>query len=146
MADLNEAIRLLADPTEMMEVALVLTGRHFGASRMVFAEIDPATLSVAAYRQYVDGAPEFPSDITLDDFGEAALDHLRRGHTLAVEDVMTDERTAAGVEAFKRIETRALLAVPLTSPAVCWRSLPFTTVPPASGPATRSSWPSGSLN
>ena len=114
MADLNEAIRLLADPTEMMEVALVLTGRHFGASRMVFAEIDPATLSVAAYRQYVDGAPEFPSDIKLNDFGEAAMDHLRRGHTLAVEDVMTDERTAAGVEAFKRIETRALLAVPLT--------------------------------
>ena len=41
MADLNEAIRLLVDPTEMMEVALVLAGRHFGATRMVFAEIDP---------------------------------------------------------------------------------------------------------
>ena len=63
MADLNEAIRLLVDPTEMMEVALVLTGRHFGASRMVFAEIEPTTLCVGAYRQYVDGAPDFPGDM-----------------------------------------------------------------------------------
>jgi PAS domain S-box-containing protein len=113
MADLNEAIRLLVDPTEMMEVALVLAGRHFGTTRMVFAEIEPATLNVGAYRQYVDGAPDFPGDIKLADFGTAALEHLRRGHTLVVEDVMTDERTMEGIPAFERIETRALLAVPL---------------------------------
>src|SRR4051812_35003268 len=104
MADLNEAIRLLADPTEMMEVALVLAGRHYGASRTVFAEIEPTTLDVIAYRQYVDGAPEFPMDIRLADFGQPALEHLQRGHTLVVEDVLTDERTADGMCAFKRTE------------------------------------------
>jgi PAS domain S-box-containing protein len=113
MADLNEAIRLLADPTEMMEVALVLAGRHYGASRTVFAEIEPTTLDVIAYRQYVDGAPEFPMDLRLADFGQPALVHLQRGHTLVVEDVLTDERTAGGLSAFKRTETRALLAVPI---------------------------------
>ena len=131
LADLNEAIRLLADPTEMMEVALVLTGRHFGASRMVFAEIEPTTLCVGAYRQYVDGAPDFPGDIELADFGQAALEHLRRGHTLVVEDVMTDERTAEGMRLSSGSKRAPCWRCRSPDPTVCWRSAPFMTARPA---------------
>ncbi|EWY40069.1 histidine kinase [Skermanella stibiiresistens SB22] len=114
MADLNEAVRLLVDPTDMMEVALVLAGRHFNVSRMVFAEIDPGRLTITGFRQFRDGVNEVPADIRLSDFGPEAMEHLKRGHTLVVEDVRIDERTASGVAAFERISARSLLAVPLT--------------------------------
>ncbi|UEM22499.1 PAS domain S-box protein [Skermanella mucosa] len=117
MADLNEAVRLLVDPTEMMEVALVLAGRHFGVSRMVYAEIDPGRLTVTGLRQYRDGVREVPGDIRLADFGARALETLQRGHTLVVDDVRSDARTAEGIPAFERIDARAMLVVPLTRSA-----------------------------
>src|SRR5262249_2798291 len=87
-------------------------GRHLGAARCAFAEIEPDQAHAVIHRDYCDGAASLAGRHRLADFGAELVRLLRRGETVAVGDAATDPRTR-GAPAFVAVRPHAGVAVPL---------------------------------
>src|SRR5262245_44067012 len=90
---LNDGLRRVIDPVEIQHVATRLLGELLGANRVHYADITGNEFVVR--RSYVKGVAPLAERGPLAFFGEAALDALRRGETIAVEDVGRDGRLTA---------------------------------------------------
>ena len=114
---LEERLRGVADPHELTLAAAEALGRHVGAARAGYGEIDAAGETVAVGRDWSDGtvASLAGEARLLDAFGPALIAELRAGRTLVVEDCLADPRTAGEAYAaiWAGIGTRALVVVPL---------------------------------
>ncbi|HEV7265495.1 MAG TPA: tripartite tricarboxylate transporter permease [Falsiroseomonas sp.] len=114
---LEERLRGLADPHEITLAAAEALGRHLGAARAGYGEIDAAGETVAVERDWNDGtAASLAGEARLlDAFGPAVIAELRAGRTLVVEDCLTDAKAAGDAYAatWASIGTRALIVVPL---------------------------------
>jgi PAS domain S-box-containing protein len=114
---LEERLRGLTDPQEVTLAAAEALGRHLGAARAGYGEIDAAGETVAVGRDWTDGSvPSLAGEARLlDAFGPAVIAELRAGRTLAVEDCLTDPRADGAQHAatWASIGTRSLIVVPL---------------------------------
>jgi PAS domain S-box-containing protein len=108
---LQDALRALSDPLEIITTAATLLGRHLGAARIGYSEMQPDDETVLVTNGYVDGAPPVNGLFRLASFGPHHEREMRAGRTLVYEDVQADERGARefGVE----LGTRAHVSVPL---------------------------------
>jgi PAS domain S-box-containing protein len=115
LVSLNDAVRTLRDPHQIMLEISMRVGRHFGATRCTYGEIDDAQQHVVLTGDYTDGAVSVAGRHRLDEFGPALIRDLTAGQTVVVPDVALDARTADPnvIAAFAAIETRSLLCVPL---------------------------------
>jgi PAS domain S-box-containing protein len=114
---LEERLRGLADPGEAMAAAAELLGRHLGAARAGYAEVDAAGEGLLVVRDWTDGrVPRRTGEQRpLDAFGPAAAAELRAGRVLVVEDCLADPRTVGEAVAatWAGIGIRALVVAPL---------------------------------
>ena len=114
---LEEELRGLTDPHRVTLAAAKGLGRHIGAARAGYGEIDGAGEVVAVERDWTDGtvASLAGKARLLDAFGPAIIAELRAGRTLIVEDCLADPRSAgeAYTATWASIGTRALVVVPL---------------------------------
>ena len=111
---LEQRLRELADPVEIMAVACEALGRELGIARVGYGEIDAAVEDVIVERDWTDGRiPSVAGRYRMDDFGREIIAELRAAETMWVEDVSTDLRVGASATAFAAIQTRSVLAVPL---------------------------------
>jgi PAS domain S-box-containing protein len=108
---LQDALRALSEPAEIITAAATLLGRHLGAARIGYSEMQPDDETVLITNGYADGAPAVNGLFRLAMFGPYHEQEMRAGRTLVYEDVQADDRGARefGLE----MGTRAHVSVPL---------------------------------
>jgi PAS domain S-box-containing protein len=109
--NLQDALRALTEPHEILITAATLLGRHLGAGRIGYSEIQPDDETVVITNGYVDGADPVNGVFSLKQFGAYHEAQMRQGQTIVYEDVLADDRGARdfGLE----LGVRAHVSVPL---------------------------------
>ncbi|EGK86501.1 PAS domain S-box protein [Microcoleus vaginatus PCC 9802] len=114
LIELNDAIRAIQDPKEIMWQVVCATGQHFQVTRCTYAEIDSTQEYVIVDRDYCNGVISVVGSHHMDSFGRELIAELKQGKTIVVHDVDRDPRTAgSGAATFDAIQTKSLLCVPL---------------------------------
>jgi PAS domain S-box-containing protein len=115
--EFSDRLRTLSDPHVVQVAAAETIGRHLQVARAGYGEIDASEEVVTVYRDWTDGtvASLAGEARLLDGFGPAVISELRAGHTLRVDDCLTDPRSMGETYAttWASIGTRSLVAVPL---------------------------------
>ena len=91
---LNDALRPLSDPSDVQETAARLLGQHLGTTRAGYAELDGSDYTIR--REYTRGVPPLAGPGPGVTLSEELRQALRRGETVAVNDVQTDPRLGDG--------------------------------------------------
>jgi PAS domain S-box-containing protein len=108
---LQDALRALSEPREILTAAATLLGRHLGAARVGYSEMQADDETLLIINGYVDGVPPVNGLFPLTMFGPHLAEQMRQGKTVVYEDVQTDE---GGARAFGlELGTRAHVSVPL---------------------------------
>ncbi|ARV58591.1 histidine kinase [Nostocales cyanobacterium HT-58-2] len=114
LIELNDAIRAIQDPKEIMWQVVRATGQHLQVTRCTYGDIDPTQEYVIVDRDYCNGVISVVGRHHMDSFGPEIIGELKQGKTIVVDDVDVDPRTAgSGAAAFDAIQTKSLLCVPL---------------------------------
>jgi PAS domain S-box-containing protein len=112
---LSDALRPLADPVAMQNVATRILGEALSASRVMYVELEANGVYFTIERDYhLPDAPDLSGRYRLDDFGPTMMAELRAGNTLAVTNVV--EHPALLPEdqaAYKSMSIMAYAAIPL---------------------------------
>lgn len=110
---IGDALHGLSDAGAMATAACAELGRHFGADRVGYAEIDVEDgLARVGQGWTSDERPYQTINLTLDAFGAAFVDRVRSGAATAVNDVKRDPLTAGGT-IYEKFGVEAFLVVPL---------------------------------
>jgi PAS domain S-box-containing protein len=118
LLDLGDELRRRTDPAGVTAAAAAALGRHVGAARAGYGEIDEAGEVVRVERDWTrDGAAVASlagEARVLDAFGPAVIAELKAGRTLVVEDCRADPRAGEAFAAtWDGIGCRSLVVVPL---------------------------------
>ncbi len=89
---LQDSLRALSDPAEILSTAATLLGRHLGAARIGYSEMLPDGETALITNGYVDGAPPVNGLFPLARFGPYHAAQMRQGRTLVYEDAQMDDR------------------------------------------------------
>ncbi|MEA3002416.1 MAG: hypothetical protein QOH81_1204 [Sphingomonadales bacterium] len=114
LLELTERLRLCETPAALLDAALSQLGRHLGAIRTGYGEIDPDGARFRILACWTDGkAADISGDYPVGHFHRAASDPMRSGRTIAIEDgeapgLLSDEARAK----WRSIDTRAAIVVP----------------------------------
>jgi PAS domain S-box-containing protein len=108
---LQDSLRGLTEPREILTAAATHLGRHLGAARIGYSEVQTDDKTLLITNGYVDGMPPVNGMFSLATFGPYHAARMRQGQTIVYEDVQADER---GARAFGlELGTRAHVSVPL---------------------------------
>ena len=113
---LEDLLRNLAHPREIMAAAAELLGRHLGAGRCGYGEVDETGEFVVLERDWTDGLmPSAAGRHRVSDFGAEFFAAYRAGQTIRIDDLHSDPRVAGtDVAAYSGLGgVRARLTVPL---------------------------------
>ncbi|MGZ8255656.1 MAG: PAS domain S-box protein [Burkholderiaceae bacterium] len=115
LVSLDDATRGLDDPHEVMQRIVTQVGRHFGAIRCAYGEVDSDARMVEIIRGYTDDVPTVAGRYPLARFGAAFAEALLAGDVAAVNDVRSDPRMAepAAQATFDAMQIRSLLVAPI---------------------------------
>ncbi|MDN4057206.1 PAS domain-containing protein [Massilia sp. YIM B02769] len=112
---LADRIRPLTDPEEVTAAASELLGKEVGGKRVVYGETDAGGAWIHMHPDWTDGGMASMRGVRLrlDDFGVAAVDLLRAGRNLVLDDVTRDAATAPHAAAYQAAGMGAALGIPL---------------------------------
>jgi PAS domain S-box-containing protein len=111
LLELQDFLRGLSEPRDILATAATLLGRHLGAGRIGYGEVQPDGETVLITNGYVDGLPPVNGVISLSAFGAHYPALMHQGRNIVVNDVVADPE--ADAESWKKIGTRAHVSVPL---------------------------------
>ncbi len=89
---LQDCLRALSEPAEILAAAATLLGRHLGAARIGYCEIQPDDETLLVTNGYADGAPPVHGLFPMAILGAYHEQEMRQGRTIVYEDVQTDNR------------------------------------------------------
>jgi PAS domain S-box-containing protein len=107
---LQDSLRTLSEPADILTAAATLLGRHLGAARIGYGEMQPDDETFLVTNGYADGVPPVNGLFPLAMLGAHHERELRQGRTLVYEDVQADDRGAR--ELGLELGTRAHVSVP----------------------------------
>lgn len=110
---LNDRIRDLTDPEEIMVAVEEALGAELGVHRVGYGEVDQERGLVVMSRDWTSGVDSAQGQVDLNAYGQALMDDLAAGRTAAIADVHHDPRTRPVTGAFDAIRTRAIIRAPL---------------------------------
>jgi PAS domain S-box-containing protein len=111
---LDEVLQAAADAPTAMVSAAELLGRHLGASRCAYADVDSDGDRFSIRGDYTaPGVGSSIGDYSLDLFGSRAAADMRAGRTLVVHDVLRELDEADGQAMFRSIGVDAIVCCPL---------------------------------
>ena len=110
---LADALRPLADPSQVMGCASHLLGKHLQANRCQYCEALPDEDTLLWGPGYEDGVDHLEGHIRISDFDASILALFRAGRTLVIDDAQAESRDEPHRAAFAAAQIRAALAVPL---------------------------------
>jgi PAS domain S-box-containing protein len=112
LLQLNDALRPLSDPGDVQETAARLLGEHLGTSRVGYAETRDGEYRI--YREYARGVAPLAGRSTSISIGDELRESLRRGETIAINDIETDRRLSDADRAtFREPQIAALIGTTL---------------------------------
>ncbi len=112
---LADRLRSLRSPDEVTEAATELLGRQLGAARCFYADVGSATGVLTIRQDWIGGALASLSGaaLSMSSFGHAIMGALLTGHSVAVDDIDADERTAGYQHVYRALGVRSFIAVPV---------------------------------
>ncbi|MEO6872952.1 MAG: PAS domain S-box protein [Chthoniobacterales bacterium] len=110
---LNEAIRELTQPEEILKAVVQLLGKHLGASRCTYAEMEADGEHLVIRHDFSDGCASIEGRYTLAEFGERAQTRLLAGRTLVVQNADEEIVAECAVEKFHALEIKSVITCPL---------------------------------
>jgi PAS domain S-box-containing protein len=113
---LEDRLRDLADPAEVIAAASEALGRHLDVAQVAYAEVEPGNQTVVIERDWNNGTMAGNRrQHRLDDYGQHLSAASRRGETIAISDVQLDERTSTpeAIGAFVKSRIAGLIDVPI---------------------------------
>ncbi len=108
---LEDALRNRTDARDIMAGAAEALGRHLGADRVGYGEVQPDDRTVVLDVCWADGVAALSGSYDLDSFGTEDIAGQRQGLPQSCDDVLEDPRQEPAV--WTAIETRAYASVPL---------------------------------
>jgi PAS domain S-box-containing protein len=108
---IQDALRCQTEPREILTTAATYLGRHLGAARIGYSEVQADEDTVLITNGYADGVPPVNGFARLDTFGPEHAAQMRQGNTMVYEDAQTDPRFAR--EFCLEHGTRGHVSVPL---------------------------------
>src|SRR6266540_2080975 len=113
-AGLNQALRPLADPEEIMAAAARMLGEHLGVDRCAYAEVEANEKYLYIMSDYTRGKiPSVVGRFSVDDLGPEALRLMRANRPYVVNDVEAEPPPGRDLSAYRQAEVRALMCAPL---------------------------------
>ncbi|HEY6403129.1 MAG TPA: PAS domain S-box protein, partial [Blastocatellia bacterium] len=113
-ADLDQALRPLAAPEEIMGAAARMLGEFLGADRCAYAEVESDEKYLQITNEYTRG--ELPSVLgrfSVDDLGVEALRMMRANRPFVADDIEAGDLPAKELAIYRQAEARAVICAPL---------------------------------
>lgn len=111
---LSDALRPLADPSDIQLQAMRVLGEHLGVSRAQYYEADETGTFLSSAGGYSSDAPPIVGRVRMDDFGSYVGENFRAGRALVVGNVATDPRVSPTKRgAYDALSIRACVGIPL---------------------------------
>ena len=111
LMSLSDDFRLLDDAHAIMETAAMATGEFLGVTSASYADVDAEEHYALVHSEYRNGRIASAAKYYLEDFGSALIERLRRGETIAVEELNGDPQ--ASQDLFDGWGYRSLLVAPI---------------------------------
>src|SRR5262245_15415718 len=114
-ADLNQALRPLADPEEIMAAAARMLGEHLGTDRCAYAEVEANEKYLYITCDYTRGdTPSVVGRFSVDDLGSEALRLMRADRPYVINDIEAEASARIDLSMYPQAEVRALMCAPLS--------------------------------
>ncbi len=94
---LEEALRSVEAPQEVIGTVVRALGRQLGAGRVGYGEVQPDDATVVLNCDHLDGMTPLSGAFELARFNPDVIEALRRGHTVTCDDVLGGSRPDAAV-------------------------------------------------
>ncbi|HEX6307552.1 MAG TPA: ATP-binding protein [Longimicrobiales bacterium] len=111
LMELSDVLSSHDDAVSIMETAAVATGEHLGVRSASFADVDAAGHYALVQAEYRNGRVVSTGKYYLEDFGQQLVERLRRGESVAVEDIAAERGVTPDI--FEGWGIRSLMAVPI---------------------------------
>jgi PAS domain S-box-containing protein len=113
-ADLNQALRPLSDPEEIMASAARMLGEHLGVDRCAYAEVEANEKHLEITNEYTCGdTPNVVGRFSVDDLGVEALRMMRANRPFVINDVEAAALGGRDLSAYRQAGVQALICAPL---------------------------------
>ncbi|MGE0131028.1 MAG: PAS domain S-box protein [Blastocatellales bacterium] len=114
LADLNQTLRPLTDPEELMAAAARMLCEHLDVDRCVYAEVKACEDHIVVTSDYTRGAtPSLVGRFSLGDFGPAVLRVLLENRPYVINDLEAEAPPGMNLSASRQAEIRAMVCAPL---------------------------------
>jgi PAS domain S-box-containing protein len=114
IVDLNEALLPLADPEQMMAVAMRMLGEHLGVDRSAYADVEADEDHFVVIGEYTRGVtPSMVGRYRVSDFSERERQVLREGGLYVVNDIDAESRDGTDFSLYRRAGIQSMVCVPL---------------------------------
>jgi PAS domain S-box-containing protein len=104
---LNDTIRRLADPAQILDEACGLLGTYLGVNRVAYGEIAGDDCTIV--HDYVDGVPSLTGHVPWRTLGGSRTADILKGWTLSVNDTSTESHTADERAALEAADIKAYI-------------------------------------
>ncbi|QCQ98171.1 PAS domain-containing protein [Brevundimonas sp. SGAir0440] len=113
LLELNDAIRDLTDAGDIAQASAEVLARTMGVSRAGYGTVDTVAETITIARDYNQpGVSSIAGTLAFREHG-SYIEDIKRGETVAIDDVALDPRTAATADVLKRISAGSFVNMPL---------------------------------
>ncbi|MEW6539424.1 MAG: PAS domain S-box protein [Pseudomonadota bacterium] len=113
LLELNDAIRDLTDAGDIAQASAQVLARTMGVSRAGYGTVDTVAETITIARDFNQpGVSSIAGVLSFRDYG-SYIEDIKRGETVAIDDVARDPRTADTADALKAISAGSFVNMPL---------------------------------
>lgn len=113
LLELNDAIRDLTDAGDIAQASAEVLAKTMGVSRAGYGTVDTVAETITIARDFNQpGVSSIAGVLSFRDYG-SYIEDIKRGETVAIDDVARDPRTADTAEALKAISAGSFVNMPL---------------------------------
>ncbi len=113
LLELNDAIRDLTDAGDIAQASAEVLARTMGVSRAGYGTVDTVAETITIARDFNQpGVSSIAGVLSFRDYG-SYIEDIKRGETVAIDDVARDPRTADTAQALRAISAGSFVNMPL---------------------------------
>src|SRR5262245_4220814 len=113
IVDLNEAFLPLAEPEQMIAVAMQMLGEHLAVDRSAYADVEADEDHFVVIGEYTRATPSMVGRYRVSDFSEQERQVLREGRPYVVNDIDFNSQVGADFSLYRRAGIQSMVCVPL---------------------------------
>ena len=114
IVELGDRLREPGDPGDLALAAAQVLGRVLDVSRAGYGTVDPVAETITTERAFcAEGIAPLPPILQFRDYG-TYIEDLKRGVTVAIEDVREDARTRDTAEGLRELAAMSFINMPIT--------------------------------